>query len=102
QVQGLWAKLKNEPERARPVLSDAAEVVYLLAGLLSPVVPRLADKLFEQLGAPALTFERISSAKYPLLDRSRAIGVPAPLIARLEQAQLSPILPPCQPLSPSA
>jgi len=102
QVQAPWAKLKNEPELARHVLSDAAEVVYLLAGLLSPVVPRLADKLFEQLGAPALTFERISSAKYPLLDRSRAIGIPAPLIARLEEAQVSAILTPGQTISPVA
>ena len=102
QVQAPWAKLKNEPELAGRVLSDAGEVVYLLAGLLSPVVPRLADKLFEQLGAPALTFERISSAKYPLLDRSRAIGVPAPLIARLEEAQVSAIMSPGQTISPVA
>jgi methionyl-tRNA synthetase len=102
QIQAPWAKLKAEPEVVRRVLSDAAEIVYLLAGLLSPVVPRLAEKLFEQLGAPALTFERISGAKYPLLDRNRFIGLPAPLIARLEEAQVSPILSPDDTTSPVA
>jgi methionyl-tRNA synthetase len=92
QAQAPWGKLKEEPDLARAVLSDVAEVAYLLAGLLAPVVPRLADKLFEQLNAPALTFERISSAKYPLLDRSRPIGVPAPWIGRLEEGQVLAIM----------
>jgi methionyl-tRNA synthetase len=92
QAQAPWAKLKQEPESARAVLSDAAEVAYLLAGLLAPVVPRLADKLFDQLNAPALTFQRIADAKYPLLDRTRSIGVPGPLIGRLEEAQVAAVM----------
>jgi methionyl-tRNA synthetase len=92
QTQAPWAKLKADPESARAVLSDAAEVAYLLAGLLAPVVPRLADKLFEQLNAPALTFQKIADAKYPLLDRTRPIGIPGPLIGRLEEAQVSAVM----------
>ena len=84
--------MKADPESARAVLSDAAEVAYLLAGLLAPVVPRLADKLFEQLNAPALTFQKIADAKYPLLDRTRPIGIPGPLIGRLEEAQVSAVM----------
>jgi len=94
QAQAPWAKLKSEPESAHAVLSDAAEVAYLLAGLLWPVVPRLAEKLFQQLNAPALTFAMISTGKYPLLDRHRPIGTPAPLVARLEEAQVTAILQP--------
>jgi methionyl-tRNA synthetase len=92
QTEAPWAKLKTEPESARATLSDAAEVAYLVAGLLSPVVPRLAEKLFQQLNAPALTFRGIASATYPLLDRGRPIGVPAPLIGRLEETQVAAIL----------
>ena len=94
QNEAPWAKLKSEPALAHAALSDAAEVVYLLAGLLWPVVPRLAEKLFQQLNAPTLSFASISSAKYPVLDRHRPIGMPAPLVARLEEAQVTAILQP--------
>src|SRR5262249_48211229 len=94
QAQAPWAKLKSEAESAHAVLSDAAEVTYLLAGLLWPVVPRLAEKLFQQLNAPALTFAMISTSKYPLFDRNGPIGTPAPLVARLEEAQVTAILQP--------
>ncbi len=92
QVQAPWAKLKTEPELARAVLSDAAEVVYLLGALLSPVVPRISEKLVQQINQPALTFQKIAVAGYPLLDRARAIGVPGPLSARLEESQVSSIM----------
>jgi methionyl-tRNA synthetase len=86
--------VKKDPEAARAVLSDAAEVVYLLAGLLEPVAPRLSKKLFEQLDAPALTYERIATAGYPLLDRAHPIGTPAPLIARIEEDVLRQLVVP--------
>jgi methionyl-tRNA synthetase len=92
QAQAPWNKLKGEPEAARAILSDAADVSYLIAGLLAPVVPQLSKKLFAQLGAPPLTFSAISQASYPLLDRTRPIGTPGPLVARLEEQQVSPIL----------
>ncbi len=96
QTQAPWAQVKKDPEIARRDLSDAADVVYLLAGLLQPVVPSLAQKLFDQLGAEPLTFERLATAQYPLLDRSRPIGTPAPLISRMEAEQVEKIIQPQQ------
>ena len=92
QSRAPWNAVKAEPEVARGDLSDAAEVVYLLAGLLEPVVPALAQKLFSQLQAPRLTYEAISSLRYTLLDRQKPVGTPAPLIARLDEAQVEAII----------
>ena len=92
QAQAPWAQIKKDPEAARAVLSDAAEVAYLVGALLWPVVPRLSEKLFAQLGAPPLTFAQLQTASYPLLDRARPIGAPEPLIARLEEAQVNAIM----------
>ncbi len=89
QAQAPWAQLKKDQEAARAVLSDAAEVAYLAGALLWPVVPKLSEKLFAQLGAPPLTFAQLQGAKYPLLDRTKPIGTPEPLIGRLEEAQVN-------------
>jgi methionyl-tRNA synthetase len=107
QAQAPWAQIKKEPELARRDLSDAADVVYLLAGLLEPVVPTLSRKLFEQLGAEPLTYQQISRAAYPLLDRARPIGTPAPLIGRMEPELVEKLVQPqpeapAQPASPAA
>jgi methionyl-tRNA synthetase len=99
QAQAPWNKIKTDPEAARRDLSDAAEVAYLVAGLLAPVVPRLSEKLFAQMDAPALTYQALETAKYPLLDRSRPIGTPAPLIARIEETQVDSLV---QPAAPAA
>jgi methionyl-tRNA synthetase len=87
-----WAKVKTDPEAARADLSDAAEVAYLLGALLTPVIPRVTEKLFAQLNAPALTFEALATARYPLLDRSRPVGTPEPLLPRLEEERVNAIL----------
>jgi methionyl-tRNA synthetase len=92
QARAPWARLKTEPEVARADLSDAAEVAYLVAGLLQPVVPTVAEKLFEQLQAPALTFATLARARYPLLERHQRIGTPAPLLPRMEEAQVRALL----------
>ncbi|MCI0569780.1 MAG: methionine--tRNA ligase [Myxococcaceae bacterium] len=92
QTQAPWARVKTDPEAARADLSDVAEVAYLVSALLQPVVPRLSEKLFAQLNAPPLTFQALGAARYPLLDRSRPIGTPAPLIARMEEAQVNSIV----------
>lgn len=91
-VQEPWRKIKTDAEAARAILSDVAEVAHLLMGLLSPVVPRLSARMAEQLNAPTLTFQAMEKATYPLLDRSRKLGTPAPLIARLEEDQVKAIL----------
>jgi methionyl-tRNA synthetase len=89
-----WAKVKTDAEAARADLSDAAEVAYLLGALLTPVIPRVTEKLFAQLNAPALTFEALATARYPLLDRSRPVGTPEPLLPRLEEERVNAILGP--------
>ena len=94
QGRAPWAKVKSEPEVARRDLSDAAEVAYLVAGLLQPVVPTVAEKLFSQLQAEALTFARLQHATYPLLDRAKPIGTPAPLLPRMEEAQVKSLIVP--------
>ena len=85
QLRAPWSKIKSDPEGAREDLSDAAEIAYLLAGLLEPIVPRLSARLFEQLNAQPLTYSALTTAAYPLLDRARPIGDPSPLIARLDK-----------------
>jgi methionyl-tRNA synthetase len=94
-----WKTLKADVEGARGVLSEAAEVVYLLTALLDPVVPALADKLAAQLARPKLTFQALAAARYPLLDRAGPIGEPSPLIGRLEEATVSALIatPPPEP-----
>ncbi|MDC0708593.1 methionine--tRNA ligase [Stigmatella sp. ncwal1] len=92
QAQAPWAKVKTDAEGARADLSDAADVVYLLGALLAPVIPRVTDKLFAQLGAPPLTFVSLETARYPLLDRSRPIGTPEPLLPRLEEERVNAII----------
>ncbi|MCP3101873.1 methionine--tRNA ligase [Myxococcus sp. K15C18031901] len=92
QAQAPWAQVKKDAEVARADLSDAADVVYLLGALLAPVTPRVSEKLFAQLGAPPLTFQALEGAKYPLLDRSRPIGTPEPLLPRLEEERVNAIL----------
>jgi methionyl-tRNA synthetase len=94
QARAPWAKVKTEPGVARQDLSDAAEVAYLVAGLLQPVVPTISEKLFAQLDAPPLTFAALERASYPLLDRSRPIGTPEPLLARMEEAQVKSLIVP--------
>lgn len=94
QARAPWAKVKGEPEVARRDLSDAAEVAYLVAGLLHPVIPTVTERLFHQLNAAPLTFAALERASYPLLERGRAIGTPAPLLARMEEAQVKSLIVP--------
>ncbi len=65
QAQAPWAKVKTDPEAARADLSDAADIVYLLGALLTPVIPRVTEKLFAQLGAPPLTFQALENGELP-------------------------------------
>lgn len=96
QERAPWKTEKSDPEAARADLTDAAEIAYLIGGLLQPVVPKLSEKLFEQLGAPPLTFEMLEKATYPLLDRARPLGTPAPLVARLDAARVGELVPPVE------
>ncbi|MCY1034548.1 methionine--tRNA ligase [Corallococcus sp. BB11-1] len=92
QTAAPWALVKKDAEAARADLSDAADVAYLLGALLAPVTPRVSERLFAQLNAPPLTFQALATAKYPLLDRSRPLGTPEPLLPRLEEDRVNAIL----------
>ena len=91
QAAAPWAKVKTDPEAARADLTDAAEVAYVLGALLAPVVPRVAEKLFAQLGQEPLTFQKLQGAT-AVLDRTRPLGTPAPLLPRLEEAQVAALV----------
>ena len=72
-----WKKKKTDLEGARAVLSDAAEIAYLVAALLEPVVPTAGgDAVHPAQRAAACRTRRSQKAKYPLLDRARPIGDP--------------------------
>jgi len=93
QARAPWAKVKTEPEVARADLSDVSDVVALLATFLTPIVPTMTEKLFAQLGTPPLTFADLENVRVPLLPRGRALGTPAPLLPRLEEAQVNSLVP---------
>ena len=93
-VHEPWKSKKTDRAGARAALSDAAEVAYLIAALIEPVVPRLAENLFRQLNAPKLSFAALEKAGYPLLDRGRPIGDPSPLINRMEESQVAELIKP--------
>src|SRR5262249_12275953 len=94
QARAPWAKVKTDPEVARADLSDVSDVVALLATFLAPIVPTMTDRLFTQLGTAPVTFAALANAKLPLLPRGRALGTPAPLLPRLEEAQVNGLVPP--------
>jgi methionyl-tRNA synthetase len=101
QTQAPWSKQKTDKEAARADLSDAADIAYLLGALLTPIIPKVTEKLFAQLGAPPLTFAALETARYPLLDRSRPIGTPEPLLPRLEEAKVNALIPPSPEAAPA-
>ncbi|MCL2179268.1 MAG: methionine--tRNA ligase [Proteobacteria bacterium] len=82
--QAPWKWVKEDVEAARAVLSETAETLFVLSGLLWPVVPKLAQKLAAQLNVEVPSFQHLLSASYPLLDRTRPLGPVSPLIARME------------------
>jgi methionyl-tRNA synthetase len=94
QARAPWAKVKTDPEVARADLSDVSDVVALLAVFLGPIVPTVTEKLFAQLGTPPLTFADLAAPRLPLLPRGRALGTPAPLLPRLEEAQVNKLVAP--------
>jgi methionyl-tRNA synthetase len=94
QSRAPWARLKSEPEVAREDLSDAADVVALLAAFLWPIVPGVSERLFTQLGTAPLTFEALRTPALPVLSRQRTLGTPSPLLPRLEEAKVNQLVPP--------
>ncbi|MCL2012706.1 MAG: methionine--tRNA ligase [Cystobacterineae bacterium] len=99
--QAPWKRLKESPEAARAVLSETAEVIFILSGLLWPIVPRLATKLATQLDVEVPTFQHLLSASYPLLDRTQPLGRVSPLISRIEESAAEAMVCPPKASKPS-
>jgi methionyl-tRNA synthetase len=83
-----WEKVNTAPDEARRDLSTVADIAYLVATMLSPVVPRISEEIVSQLGAKLLTFKDLEKATGALLPPNHRIGTPKPIVARLEEKQV--------------
>ena len=86
-------KLAKDPTQADQldaVLYHLAESLRIIGILLTPVLPRASQSLFEQLGwkSPA----RLSDARWGLLPDGHLLGAPTPIFPRLEAPE-PPLLP---------
>ncbi|MBI5547332.1 MAG: methionine--tRNA ligase [Deltaproteobacteria bacterium] len=80
-----WEKVTSAPEEARRDLSTIADIAYLVATMLSPVVPKVAEEIVSQLNARLLTFKDLEKATGALLPPDHQIGAPKPIIGRLDE-----------------
>lgn len=79
-----WKLAKDAEQAARldEVLVALAECTWLAASLLLPVIPDSARKILDQLGLPALSFDRASSL--PTIPDGHEVGKPEPVFPRME------------------
>ncbi len=87
-----WEKVASAPEQARRDLSTIADVAYLVAAMLAPVVPKVSEEICAQLAAKPLTFKDLETARAPLLPDGHALGTPRPIIGRLEEKVVSGLI----------
>ncbi len=87
-----WEKVASAPEEARRDLSTVAEIAWMIAGMLAPVVPRFSEALCEQLGVAAPSYKELTSGAPSSFPKVHTIGTPKPLIARLEEAIVSKLV----------
>ena len=73
-----WKMIATDPEGARRELTLAANVARICASMLQPVVPRFADGIVDQTGAP---LPAVTDHK-PLEETT--IREPRPLVRRME------------------
>ncbi|MGE0255580.1 MAG: methionine--tRNA ligase [Alphaproteobacteria bacterium] len=81
-AQAPWALRKSDPARMATVLWTTAECVRRLAILVQPVMPGSAEKLLDQLAAPAgaRSFAHLSDAH--ALAAGTALPAPQPVFPR--------------------
>ncbi len=82
-----WETAKTAPEEASRDLSTVADVLCVIGALMAPVVPAIADALFGQLSVTPFTFkalESFASSPKALLPEGHEIGLPSPLIGRID------------------
>jgi methionyl-tRNA synthetase len=78
-----WKLLATDPEAARRELTLAVNVARVVASMLQPVVPRFAEGIVEQTGAP---LPAVTDNK-PLEDAR--IREPKPLVRRIEDEDVA-------------
>eukprot|EP00884_Botryococcus_braunii_P015757 jgi/Botrbrau1/2865/Bobra.0036s0010.1 len=85
-----WTALKKgseeEKEEAGKVLVAVLEGVRVVAVALSPVIPGISRKLYQQLGYPPDAFDKLSweDTAWGGLQARQAVPPPAPVFARIE------------------
>jgi methionyl-tRNA synthetase len=84
-----WALAKDELQRRRleVVLYELADALRLLALILSPIVPRAAQELWNRLGLEGAVEERTlgSEGSWGLLPAGAVVRQGAPLFPRIEE-----------------
>lgn len=88
---GPWALAKDPDKKDRldTVLYNLAEVLRIVAILISPFMPNTTPKIWKQLGmSKDLTTVRLSDAKHwGLLPVGTQVGKPEPIFPRIEEKE---------------
>jgi methionyl-tRNA synthetase len=87
-AQAPWALRKSDPERMTAVLATLYEAIVDLAIAVSPVIPRGAARLLDQMGVPAderdFTVLADPSRYQRLAASGFTLALPSPIFPRLE------------------
>jgi methionyl-tRNA synthetase len=79
-------KMKNDPVGRTVVVRSTLEAVYLLAHFLAPYIPEATGKIFERLGTPATTIQKLSP-KFDNLKVGTKITVGDVLFTKFEKEE---------------
>jgi methionyl-tRNA synthetase len=87
-----WKMIKTDALRAQSDVSLIVNIVKALATMLTPIAPRLAKELFDQIGiAGPLSWDE--GVAFNLRD-SHVIGTPKPLLVEMDEAKLEALFTP--------
>ena len=81
-----WKTIKDDREKAETTLYVCANLCYDLAVLISPFLPKSAEKIFEQLAVKHGGIEDVGNNK---IEGGSKIGVIAPIFPKLDNAQIA-------------
>jgi methionyl-tRNA synthetase len=80
--------LTEEPERCKAVISIAISHVHLLANVISPYMPGVADSIFKQLGLESTKLTIPETWEFGTIPGGHAIGEPKALFSIIPAAKL--------------
>lgn len=82
----MWQGTDEEKEEAGRVLVAVLEGVRIVAVALSPVIPGISRKLYQQLGFPPAAFDKLTweDTAWGGIQAGQAVPPPAPVFARIE------------------